>query len=151
MTISPMMLMTLLLPVPPRPQTTCKYEIGFKVGPSFSPIFDSRREEIRRECIKSEQRRRDELRDGYHHLKDALPISNQKLSKVFLLDRATIHIKYLEMTQQQLQTRLQQAENETVRLCQYVYLSRYPNIELTLLRSINETGDATATTMTMRW
>ncbi|KAH9982760.1 hypothetical protein BGW80DRAFT_1453584 [Lactifluus volemus] len=77
-----------------------------------------RREEIRRQRIESEQRRRDELRDGYRRLKDALPVSNQKSSKVSLLDRATTHIKYLEMTQQQLQTRLQQAENETSRLRQ---------------------------------
>ena len=45
-------------------------------------------------------------------LKDALPVSNQKSSKVSLLDHATTHIKYLEMTQQQLQARLQQVENE---------------------------------------
>lgn len=77
---------------------------------------DMRREEIRRQRIESEQRRRDELRDGYRRLKDALPVSNQKSSKVSLLDRATTHIRYLEMTQQQLQTRLQQAEAETARL-----------------------------------
>src|SRR6267154_6818667 len=86
--------------------------------PSY--ICRSRREEIRRQRIESEQRRRDELRDGYRRLKDALPVSNQKSSKVSLLDRATTHIKYLEMTQQQLQTRLQQAENETSRLRQCV-------------------------------
>ncbi|EKM61475.1 uncharacterized protein PHACADRAFT_248112 [Phanerochaete carnosa HHB-10118-sp] len=79
---------------------------------------DMRREEIRRQRIESEQRRRDELRDGYRRLKDALPVSNQKSSKVSLLDRATTHIRYLEMTQQQLQTRLQQAESETARLRQ---------------------------------
>ncbi|KAA1471375.1 hypothetical protein DENSPDRAFT_112088 [Dentipellis sp. KUC8613] len=90
----------------------------------FQPIATTgnsnevRREEIRRQRIESEQRRRDELRDGYRRLKDALPVSNQKSSKVSLLDRATTHIKYLEMTQQQLQTRLQQAENETQRLRQ---------------------------------
>lgn len=87
----------------------------------FSPASaaltnDSRREEIRRQRIESEQRRRDELRDGYRRLKDALPVSNQKSSKVSLLDRATTHIRYLEMTQQQLQTRLAQAEAETSRL-----------------------------------
>ncbi|OCH90055.1 hypothetical protein OBBRIDRAFT_629591 [Obba rivulosa] len=83
-------------------------------GPSLSN--DVRREEIRRQRIESEQRRRDELRDGYRRLKDALPVSNQKSSKVSLLDRATTHIRYLEMTQQQLQTRLSQAEQETQRL-----------------------------------
>ncbi|KAH7907032.1 hypothetical protein BJ138DRAFT_1161133 [Hygrophoropsis aurantiaca] len=88
----------------------------------FQPVIpnnastDMRRETIRRQRIESEQRRRDELRDGYRRLKDALPVSNQKSSKVSLLDRATTHVKYLEMTAQQLQTRLQQAENEVQRL-----------------------------------
>ncbi|KAF7971261.1 hypothetical protein HWV62_21596 [Athelia sp. TMB] len=77
---------------------------------------DMRRETIRRQRIESEQRRRDELRDGYRRLKDALPVSNQKSSKVSLLDRATTHVKYLEMTASQLQTRLQQAEAEVQRL-----------------------------------
>ena len=40
------------------------------------------RAEICRQHIKSEQRRRDELREGYHCLKDSLPVSNQKSSKV---------------------------------------------------------------------
>jgi hypothetical protein len=79
---------------------------------------EARREEIRRQRIESEQRRRDELRDGYRRLKDALPVSNQKSSKVCLLDRATTHIKYLEMTTQQLQQRVQQAEAEVQRLRQ---------------------------------
>jgi len=78
----------------------------------FSRIHPSCREEICRQCIESEQRRCDELRGSHRRLKDVLPVSNQKSSKISLLDRATTHIKYLEMTQQQLQTRLQQAENE---------------------------------------
>ncbi|KAH7904834.1 hypothetical protein BJ138DRAFT_1165865 [Hygrophoropsis aurantiaca] len=75
---------------------------------AFQPVIpnnastDMRRETIRRQRIESEQRRRDELRNGYRRLKDALPVSNQKSSK---------------MTAQQLQTRLQQAENEVQRLC----------------------------------
>jgi hypothetical protein len=48
---------------------------------------DMRRETIRRQRIESEQRRRDELREGYRRLKDSLPVSNQKSSKVSLLDR----------------------------------------------------------------
>ncbi|KZV84303.1 hypothetical protein EXIGLDRAFT_776685 [Exidia glandulosa HHB12029] len=75
-----------------------------------------RKEDVRKQRIESEQRRRDELREGYRKLKDVLPSSNQKSSKVSLLDRATLHIKYLEMTQQQLQARLQAAEMETQRL-----------------------------------
>ena len=48
-----------------------------------------RRKTICCQCIESEQRR-DKLRDGldgYRRLKDALPVSNQKSSKVSLLDR----------------------------------------------------------------
>ena len=90
----------------------------FQPSMSNLPNNDVRREEIRRQRIESEQRRRDELRDGYRRLKDALPVSNQKSSKVSLLDRATTHIKYLEMTQQQLQSRLAAAEAETARLRQ---------------------------------
>jgi hypothetical protein len=41
-------------------------------------------------------------------------------SRASLLDRATTYIKYLEMTQEQFQMRLQQAENETARLRQCV-------------------------------
>jgi len=90
----------------------------FAPGPSTSGPFNGqdRRETIRRQRIESEQRRRDELREGYRRLKDALPVSNQKSSKVSLLDRATTHIKYLEVTTNQLQTRLQQAEAEVSRL-----------------------------------
>jgi hypothetical protein len=90
----------------------------FAPGPSTAGPFNGqdRRETIRRQRIESEQRRRDELREGYRRLKDALPVSNQKSSKVSLLDRATTHIKYLEVTTNQLQTRLQQAETEVSRL-----------------------------------
>jgi hypothetical protein len=87
--------------------------------PTTAAGTEARREEIRRQRIESEQRRRDELRDGYRRLKDALPVSNQKSSKVCLLDRATTHIKYLEMTTQQLQSRVQQAEAEVQRLRQF--------------------------------
>ena len=45
-----------------------------------------RHKTIRCQRIESEQRR-DKLRDGYRRLKDALPMSNQKSSKVSLLDR----------------------------------------------------------------
>jgi len=88
------------------------------VGESYgeTKVIAKRREEIRRQRIESEQRRRDELREGYRKLKDVLPASNQKSSKVSLLDRATLHIKYLEMTQSSLSARLQSAEMETQRL-----------------------------------
>lgn len=77
---------------------------------------DSRRETIRKQRIESEQRRRDELRDGYARLKDTLPPSNQKSSKVSLLERATGHIRYLETVKEQLELRLKSAEAEVHRL-----------------------------------
>jgi hypothetical protein len=77
---------------------------------------DSRRETIRKQRIESEQRRRDELRDGYARLKDTLPASNQKSSKVSLLDRATSHLRYLETVKEQLEIRLKTAEAEVHRL-----------------------------------
>jgi hypothetical protein len=69
-------------------------------------------------------RRHDELRGSYRRLKDALPVPNQRSSKVSLLDRATTRIKYLEMTQKQLQIILWQAENETAHLRRCVCLIR---------------------------
>jgi hypothetical protein len=42
---------------------------------------------MRMQRIEAEQRRRNELRDGYAKLKDALPVSTEKSSKVALLDR----------------------------------------------------------------
>ncbi|KAF8624220.1 hypothetical protein AX15_005986 [Amanita polypyramis BW_CC] len=77
---------------------------------------ESRRETIRKQRIESEQRRRDELREGYARLKETLPASNQKSSKVSLLDRATSHIRYLESVNEQLEKRLQIAEAEVNRL-----------------------------------
>ncbi|KAG6879451.1 hypothetical protein C0992_002582 [Termitomyces sp. T32_za158] len=77
---------------------------------------DSRRETIRRQRIESEQRRRDELRDGYARLKETLPASNQKSSKVSLLDRATSHLKYLDSMKTRLETQLKAAEQEVHRL-----------------------------------
>ncbi|KAF7302988.1 BHLH domain-containing protein [Mycena kentingensis (nom. inval.)] len=56
---------------------------------------DSRRETIRRQRIESEQRRRDELRDG----------------KVSLLDRATNHVRNLEIAKSELEKRLLEAES----------------------------------------
>ena len=53
-------------------------------------IAYTRKEATRRQRIEAEQRRRDELRDGYARLKDVLPVSNQKSSKVSLLERGII-------------------------------------------------------------
>ncbi|THH19673.1 hypothetical protein EW146_g1538 [Bondarzewia mesenterica] len=79
-------------------------------------IAHTRKEATRRQRIEAEQRRRDELRDGYARLKDVLPVSNQKSSKVSLLERATNHIVSLEKTNRQLQDRLAAVEAEVMRL-----------------------------------
>ena len=42
---------------------------------------------MRKQRIESEQKRRDDLRDGYQRLKEILPASSQKSSKVVLLER----------------------------------------------------------------
>ncbi|EJT99971.1 hypothetical protein DACRYDRAFT_23503 [Dacryopinax primogenitus] len=80
--------------------------------------YNRRREEIRKQRIESEQRRRDELREGYRRLKDVLPVSSQKSSKVSLLDRATQHIKQIEAANETYQIKLSQAEAELARLRQ---------------------------------
>ncbi|KAJ7483228.1 hypothetical protein FB451DRAFT_1084414 [Mycena latifolia] len=81
-----------------------------------SASADSRRETIRKERIEAEQRRRDELRAGYARLKDTLPTTNQKLSKISLLDRATNHVQNLELAKNELEKRLVEAESEIQRL-----------------------------------
>jgi hypothetical protein len=65
----------------------------------------SRRETICKQHIESEQWGRDELRDGYACFKDALSASNQKSSKVSLLDGGSfisfvLHIFLLTIVQQ---------------------------------------------------
>ncbi|KAG8769490.1 hypothetical protein FRC12_004934 [Ceratobasidium sp. 428] len=52
----------------------------------------------RKRIVESEQRRRNDLRGGFARLKDALPASRDKCSKVDLLDRATTYIGHLEAT-----------------------------------------------------
>ncbi|KAI0081116.1 hypothetical protein K474DRAFT_1588342 [Panus rudis PR-1116 ss-1] len=79
-------------------------------------LASHRKEATRKQRIEAEQRRRDELREGYARLKDVLPISNQKSSKVSLLERATNHIQMLEKQNRELQERLQQVEDEIIRL-----------------------------------
>jgi hypothetical protein len=53
----------------------------------IADITSNRKEATRKQRIEAEQRRRDELRDGYARLKDVLPVSNSKSSKVSLLER----------------------------------------------------------------
>ncbi|KAF8601855.1 hypothetical protein BDV93DRAFT_558031 [Ceratobasidium sp. AG-I] len=59
------------------------------ISVSYS-VVSCRREEIRRQCIESEQRRCNDLCKGFARLKDILPASNQKGSKMALLDRAVV-------------------------------------------------------------
>ncbi|CAA7264744.1 unnamed protein product [Cyclocybe aegerita] len=93
-----------------------EFKPGSISGNNDSSPRDSRRETVRKQRIESEQRRRDELREGYARLKETLPASNQKASKVSLLDRATSHIKYLEAVKDQLEIRLKGADHEVHRL-----------------------------------
>jgi hypothetical protein len=79
-------------------------------------LAQNRKEATRRQRIEAEQRRRDELRDGYAKLKDVLPVSNQKSSKVSLLDRATGHIAVLEAENKAMQDRIAGLEDEIRRL-----------------------------------
>ncbi|QRV99829.1 helix loop helix DNA-binding domain protein [Ceratobasidium sp. AG-Ba] len=60
----------------------------------------------RRKIVESEQRRRNDLRCGFARLKDALPASHEKCSKLVLLDRATTYIGQLE-------ARLREMQGET--------------------------------------
>ncbi|KAJ6623123.1 hypothetical protein B0H10DRAFT_1713449, partial [Mycena sp. CBHHK59/15] len=79
-------------------------------------LAQNRKEATRRQRIEAEQRRRDELRDGYAKLKDVLPVSNQKSSKVSLLDRATSHISIMESENKALLDRIANLEEEIRRL-----------------------------------
>ncbi|KAG7099809.1 hypothetical protein E1B28_001620 [Marasmius oreades] len=77
---------------------------------------DLKREAVRRQRIESEQKRRDELRDGYTKLREALPTVSQKCSKVLLLDRASQHIKGLNTLKMNLERQLKASEDEVNRL-----------------------------------
>ncbi|KAJ7822043.1 hypothetical protein B0H13DRAFT_1659915 [Mycena leptocephala] len=79
-------------------------------------LAQNRKEATRRQRIEAEQCRRDELRDGYAKLKDILHASNQKSSKVSLLDRATSHIAILESENKALQNRIAGLEEDIRRL-----------------------------------
>ncbi|PCH34140.1 hypothetical protein WOLCODRAFT_63513 [Wolfiporia cocos MD-104 SS10] len=86
------------------------------MGVDAEKLANTRKEATRRQRIEAEQRRRDELRDGYARLKEVLPVSNQKSSKVSLLERACNHIEALEKNNRQLQERLHMVEQEVARL-----------------------------------
>ncbi|KAG8833695.1 hypothetical protein FRC17_010227 [Serendipita sp. 399] len=77
---------------------------------------ERRREDIRKQRIESEQRRRDELREGYNRLKAALPPSNQKSSKASILERATVCITDLNHKTSTLAVRCEELESELRRV-----------------------------------
>lgn len=108
-----------------RRSTTKSQEDSDEDDEEFQPANKSqtgssevRRETIRKQRIESEQRRRDELRDGYAKLKDTLPASNQKASKVSLLDRAVTHILQLETECKGLKQKVSSMSHEIDRLRQ---------------------------------
>ncbi|EJD37533.1 hypothetical protein AURDEDRAFT_188050 [Auricularia subglabra TFB-10046 SS5] len=72
--------------------------------------------QIAEHTLEGQQRGRDDIREGYRRLKDALPISGQKSSKIALLERAAAHIRALEANNQHLVARMQAAEMEMQRL-----------------------------------
>ena len=83
-------------PTPSPTSTSSRRSRGRSISDEEDPMMgvslaehlaNTRKEATRRQRIEAEQRRRDELRDGYARLKDVLPVSNQKSSKVSLLER----------------------------------------------------------------
>ncbi|WVQ72864.1 hypothetical protein IAR50_002425 [Cryptococcus sp. DSM 104548] len=76
----------------------------------------SKREDVRKARIESEQRRRDELREGFKRLKEALPQTNQRASKSSLLDRSVAHIQAIESANRFLLTQLEDQNKECIKL-----------------------------------
>ncbi|KAH7107146.1 hypothetical protein BKA62DRAFT_686102 [Auriculariales sp. MPI-PUGE-AT-0066] len=76
----------------------------------------NRKESTRRLRIEAEQRRRDDLRDGYAKLRDVLPSKNLKGAKVAVLDRATTYIMQLESEISTMKHRVDSMEDECSRL-----------------------------------
>jgi Helix-loop-helix DNA-binding domain len=54
--------------------------------PSLCSTLEQRREDARRQRQNAEQRRRDQLRDGYDRLQSVLPSAKEKMSKVRLIE-----------------------------------------------------------------
>ncbi|KIJ46547.1 hypothetical protein M422DRAFT_250149 [Sphaerobolus stellatus SS14] len=79
-------------------------------------LSNTRKEATRKQRIEAEQRRRDELREGYARLKNVLPLTNQKSSKVSLLERATNHIVQVDNQNKILTARVNSLEAQLSRL-----------------------------------
>lgn len=78
----------------------------------------NRKESTRRQRIQAEQRRRDELRDGYSRLKEVLPITTSKSSKVSLIERARSHILDIDAENATLKSEVEELKKEVIRLQQ---------------------------------
>jgi hypothetical protein len=118
-TTSPMTTTTLPQLVPSPPLMRCKSYFHHKIIIRFLPVYHSRREQIRRQHIGSEQRRHDAPR----RLASPQECSSRfqpEVKQSFSIGLCHYPHQVLEMTQQQLLTRLQQTENETARLRQCV-------------------------------
>lgn len=76
----------------------------------------NRKESTRRQRIQAEQRRRDELRDGYSRLKEVLPITTSKTSKVSLIERARAHIIDIDSENASLKNEIEELKREVLRL-----------------------------------
>ncbi|KAJ3553921.1 hypothetical protein NP233_g12533 [Leucocoprinus birnbaumii] len=120
--------------------------MGLAAYAAVENLAHTRKEATRRQRIEAEQRRRDELRDGYAKLKDVLPVSNQKSSKVSLLERATNHIVFLEKSNQELKARINALEQEMSRLRAINEKISLSNTELPPGFDSKAMSDASATT-----
>ncbi|KAG9098699.1 hypothetical protein FS749_003186 [Ceratobasidium sp. UAMH 11750] len=81
---------------------------------SLGMVFDG---EMRRQhIVESERRRRNDMRECFARLKDVLPASAEKCSKIGLLERATSHVRDLQNTLRQAQDKLIAYEVEVTRL-----------------------------------
>ncbi|KAF8323379.1 hypothetical protein DL93DRAFT_2162543 [Clavulina sp. PMI_390] len=73
---------------------------------------EQRKEEARQQRMNAEQRRRDQLRDGYDRLQAVIPHAKDKLSKVKLIECATQFIVDLTKRQEATQSRYEQLIKE---------------------------------------
>lgn len=88
--------------------------------------FIERKNEIRRNRIEAEQRRRNDLRNGFKMLKECLGAraSGSRVSKTGLLSRAILHIRSVETKNDELQRKCQLLNDENLKLRQAnAYLS----------------------------
>jgi hypothetical protein len=107
-------------PPPGHPQSS---DEDFDRHDSLDPYVNqinllNRKESTRRQRIQAEQRRRDELRDSYARLKEVLPITASKSSKVSLIERARIHVLDMDAQNASLKSEVEELKKEVARLQQ---------------------------------